>query len=128
MKCMECGEDKGIQCRGMCSGCYTRWKRAGKPPTRFDYRTPIERYRTDCQNGIVLGMLAGKVTHLGIARKYGISEHTARKYMVHYKLIVPNAKGTKKKDRKVTFYTPAQMIALALPWVKNETPRYHYSF
>jgi hypothetical protein len=46
--------------------------------------------------------------------------------MVHYKLIVPNAKGTKKKDRKVTFYTPAQMLALAMPWVsKSEQTTYY---
>jgi len=125
MKCLEC-EKREIHCRGMCNACYTRWKRAGKPPTRFDYKTPIERYRIDCKNGIILGLLAGKMTHLSIARKYGISEQTARKYMVHYKLIKTNAKGTKKKDRETTFYTPAQMLALAMPWVNSSEHRTYY--
>jgi hypothetical protein len=93
---------------------------------RFDYKTPVEKFRKDCQNSVVLGLLAAKTTHLNIARKYGISEETARKYMVHYKLITTNAKGTKKKDRKVTFYTPAQMLALAMPWVsKSEQTTYY---
>ena len=125
MKCLECGKNE-IHCRGMCNCCYTRWKRAGKPPTRFDYKTPVERYRIDCQNGVVLGLLAGKKSHLDIARKYGISEQTARKYMVHYKLIVVNGKSVKKKDRKGTFYTPAQMLALAMPWVKNSERTTYY--
>lgn len=125
MKCLEC-EKHEIHCRGMCNACYTRWKRAGKPPTRFDYKTPIERYRIDCQNGVVLGLLASKKSHLDIARKYGISEQTARKYMVHYKLIVVNGKSVKKKDRKGTFYTPAQMLALAMPWVKSSERTTYY--
>jgi hypothetical protein len=125
MKCLEC-EKHEIHCKGMCNACYTRWQRAGRPPVRFDYKTPVEKFRKDCQNGIVLGMLAGKTTHLNIARKYGISEETARKYMVHYKLITTNARSTKKKDRKVTFYTPAQMLALAMPWVKNSERTTYY--
>lgn len=125
MKCLECGKHE-IHCKGFCNACYTRWQRAGRPPVRFDYKTPVEKFRKDCQNSVVLGLLAAKTTHLNIARKYGISEETARKYMVHYKLITTNAKGTKKKDRKVTFYTPAQMLALAMPWVSKSEQKTYY--
>ena len=124
MKCLQCDKHE-IHCRGMCNACYTRWKRAGKPPTRFDYKTPVERYRIDCQNNTVLGLLAGKMTHLNIARKYGISEHTARKYMVHYGLIHPQAKSIKKKDRQTPRQSPAKKMAVSMAWVKNETPRYY---
>ena len=126
MKCMECGLEKGIHCRGMCAGCYTRWKRAGKPPTRFDYRTPVEKFKKDCDNGIVLGLLAAKKSHLDIARKYGIAESTARKHMEIHGLIVINEKSVKKKDRKGTFYDPARMLALAMPWVNNSSRASYY--
>lgn len=125
MICQQCKKDKGIHCKGLCNACYTRWRRDGRPALRFDYKSPIEKFEADCSNGVVLGMLVQKVTHLDIARRYGIAESTARKYMEKNKLIVINAKKTKKKDRKSTFYTPAQMIALASPWVKSETPRYY---
>ena len=125
MKCLECGKPE-VQSKGMCTACYTRWRRAGRPPTRFDYKSPVERYRIDCQNGKVLGLLATKTTHLDIARKYGIAEQTARRYMVHYKLIDPKAKSAKKKDRNGTFYEPSKMMALARPWVsKSERASYY---
>jgi hypothetical protein len=127
MKCLECGKPE-VQSKGMCPACYTRWRRAGRPPTRFDYKPPVEKFRIDCQNGKVLGLLAMKMTHLDIARKYGMSEATVRKYMVHYGLIDPKARSIKKKDREGIFYEPSKMLALAMPWVKNETPRYHFSF
>jgi hypothetical protein len=125
MKCLECGKPE-VQSKGMCPACYTRWRRAGRPPTRFDYKSPVERYRIDCENGKVLGFLAMKMTHLDIARKYGIAEQTARRYMVHYKLIDPKAKSIKKKNRVGTFYDAAKMIALARPWVtKSERASYY---
>ena len=118
MKCLECGKHE-IHCKGMCNGCYTRWQRKGRPPVRFDYKTPVEKFRIDCQNGKVLGLLAGKMTHLNIARKYGMSEATVRKYMVHYGLISPKAKSGKKKDQTGTFYEPSKKLALAMPWVSK---------
>lgn len=124
MKCLECGKHE-IHCKGFCNACYTRWQRAGRPPVRFDYKSPVERYRADCQNGIVLGLLAGKVTHLNIARKYGISENTARRYMVHYGLIDSNAKSAKKNENKKLLQSPAKKMAVSMAWVKNETPKYH---
>jgi hypothetical protein len=67
-----------------------------------------------------------KMTHLDIARKYGIAEQTARRYMVHYKLIDPKARSIKKKNRVGTFYDAAKMIALARPWVtKSERASYY---
>ena len=125
MKCLECGKPE-VQSKGMCPACYTRWRRAGRPPTRFDYKSPVERYRIDCQNGKVLGLLAGKMTHLDIARKYGIAEQTARRYMVHYKLIDPKARSIKKKDRNRTFYEPSKKLALAMPWVSKSDRRTYY--
>jgi hypothetical protein len=74
-------------------------------------------------------MIAQKMTHLDIARRYGIAESTARKYMEKHGVIVIKAKKTKKKDRSHNiFYDDARMLALALPWVKNETPRYYIHF
>jgi hypothetical protein len=125
MKCLECGKPE-VQSKGMCPACYTRWRRAGRPPTRFDYKSPVERYRIDCENGKVLGLLACKMTHLDIARKYGIAEQTARRYMVHYKLIDPKARSIKKKNRGRPFYDPAKMIALARPWVSNSERASYY--
>ena len=124
MKCLECGKPE-VQCRGMCPSCYTRWRRAGKPPVRFDYKPPAEKFDKDCKNGTVAAMLENRVSHLDIARRYGIAEATARKYMQKNDLITVNSEKVKKKDRKTTFYTPAQMIALAMPWVRGETPKYY---
>lgn len=125
MKCLECTKHE-IHCKGMCNACYTRWQRKGRPPVRFDYKTPVEKFRIDCQNGKVLGLLAGKMTHLNIARKYGMSEATVRKYMVHYNLIEPKAKSGKKKDQDRIFYEPSKMIALAMPWVSKSDRSSYY--
>jgi hypothetical protein len=126
MICSQCKKDRGIHCRGMCNACYTKWRRSGKPALSFDYKSPSDKFEADCRNGVVSGMIVQKMTHLDIARRYGIAESTARKYMEKHGVIVIKAKKTKKKDRSHNiFYDESRMLALASPWVKNETPRYY---
>ena len=129
MKCMECRKDKRIHCKGLCNACYTKWRRSGRPSLSFNYKSPSDKFESDCRNGVVSGMIVQKMTHLDIARRYDIAESTARKYMEKHGIIIIKAKKTKKKDRlNGVFYDDARMLALASPWVKNETPRYHFSF
>lgn len=125
MKCLMCKKDKHLHCRGMCPSCYTKWKRAGKPELDFDFRTPVERFKIDCDNGAVELLLEKKVPHSEIARKYNIAEATARKHMELHGIIVIKQKANEKSVSDDNFYSPEQMIALAMPWVKNETPRYY---
>lgn len=125
MKCLECGKHE-IHCKGFCNACYTRWQRAGRPPVRFDYKSPVEKFRIDCQNGKVLGLLAKKMTYLNIARHYGMSEATVSKYMIHYGLVQSKSKSPKKKQQDGIFYEPSKMLALAMPWVsKSERASYY---
>ena len=128
MICNECKRDRGIHCKGLCNACYTRWRRSGKPALSFDYKSPVDRFEADCRNPIVANLVAQKMAHLDIARRYGISEATARKYMEKHGIIAVKSKKTKKKDRQTGRYSEAQMIALASPWVKNETPRYYFPY
>lgn len=127
MKCLECGKPQ-VHCRGMCDGCYSRWRRAGKPVLSFSTKTPIEKFEKDCVTGKVAALVEQKMPHLDIARRYSIAESTARKYMAKYNIISIKQKSAKKRDRKGTFYDDAKMLALATPWVKNETPRYYFPF
>lgn len=122
--CKNCGKEKDIQSRGMCYQCYVAWLNAGKPPMRFDTRTSAEKFDKDCENGTVLGLLASGMPQYEIARSYGVTDMTARKYMQKHKIIPIRHRRFAKAETLV--YDPAKLIALARPWVKNETPRYYF--
>ena len=125
-KCKECNEIKPIQCRHMCHACYTAWLNAGRPPMRFNTLTATEGFEKDCKNGTVLALLASGMPQYEIARKYGVTDMTARKYMQKHKIIpVRHRRHSKGKE---LIYEPAKMIALARPWVKHETDRYYHAF
>lgn len=123
-KCKACNEIKPIQCRHMCYQCYTAWLKAGRPPMRFSTLTATEAFDKDCENGIVIGLLASGMPQYEIARKYGITDMTARKHMQKFKIIpVRNRRHAKGKE---LIYEPAKMIALARPWVSHSERATYY--
>jgi predicted transcriptional regulator len=100
------------------------------PKLSFDIRTFVEKFDDACKDGTVAKKLAEGMTQLDIGREYRVAEATVRKYLQAHEIIQVRSRRVSKKMKFDcdNMYDDHKKLALAMPWVQNETPRYYFPF
>jgi hypothetical protein len=109
----------------MCNTCYKKWLEVGKPDLPWDTRRPVDKFRDACKDGRVKADLDKGLRPLDLSLKWHVSQQSVYKCLKDVGILVANPRDTNKKLPREIELTPAQRIALTMPWVKNETPRYY---
>lgn len=98
-------------------------KFAKKAPSLRDYKikarggrnvTNAKRFQAACESGEAKAILDSGISQENLAKKFGVTDSTARKWLRHYGVI--EYKTRRVVVRHAVEYSDAQVIALATPW------------
>lgn len=124
--CKKCHR-KSKYSRGLCQYCF---QEAHGTPELMGKGNTVD-FIEYCRNGVVKELLQGGMNLEELGEKFSVSPVSVRKYIKMFNLTKYHQQRKftprKFKEQKGLELTDSQRLALCTPWVRVQTPRYHFA-